>query len=577
MTINSIDEYLNGASWLIKENANQARSYSQMKGYIADKDMKEYTLQRYPSNIRKLHDSAYIHIHDLSNGIVPYCYGADLLDLLTRGLWTTHVISTPPKHFRSALDQLVNYFTTSQNEWAGAQAVGDFNTILAPYVNNDGLTYEQVKQDLQSFVFQLNYPSRSSNESPFTNVMLNTTCPSSLKNTPVHLKNLRGTSFADYHDESIMIMKAFNEILYEGDGAGRPFTFPIPTINLIKDTDFSDPLWTDIAMTEAKFGSYYFMNYIGTGIDANSVKSMCCRLSLDLSELPPAGGRWAHQGGTGSIGIVSLNMAKLGYISRDEAQLYNHLEGILGEVKKSLLIKNKWVQSVYDNGMMPLTSHYEVDFDRFFRTIGLIGLHEMVVNMTGNALAKEQALTARVLTYLREWTKRTQIETGKLWNLEMTPGEGAATRFAMVDRSIHNGIFTQGTPEAPYYTTLMTPPSTEMGVVERIGAEQDLLSLFTGGTVHRIYIGEKNPNPKALWKLTERIAKNSKIPYFDFAATFGICPVCNQFEHGSSETCGKCGSPTDVYSRVTGYYRPHRNMNVGKLQEFRDRKYVGIQ
>lgn len=591
MTISAIDEYLNKSSWMVNENANQVHSYAKLKGYIADNDMREYALKYYPKHIVDLHTKAYIHIHDLANGIVPYCCGSDLMELLVKGLWTPQTVSGPPQHLASALDQLVNFFTAKQDEWAGAQAVGSFNTLMAPYVRKykeelieEGVTYDvavkltikYVKQCLQMFIFNMNQQSRSSNETPFTNIIFNAMCPDNLAEDPVHLERYSHLGYADFEEEAMMILRYFNEALSKGDKEGKPFTFPIPTINLVPGMNWDHPVWIEVAAVEAKFGYYYWMNFIGTGIDPNTVQAMCCRLTIDLSQLPPAGGRWANAGGTGSLGIVSINMSKMGHFSGTEEELLANITDMMGYVKEAIDVKERLINSTYKNGLMPITEHYGVDFKRYFRTIGVIGLHEMCMNFNGKPIWKNTELIAKVLTHMREWTRSTQKETGKLWNLEMTPGESASTRFAQYDIDNHRGIITQGTKDAPYYTTLLVPPSVDMSMMEKIDVENDLLQLFTGGTVSRNYIGERNPNPKALWMLIQRIATYSQIPYFDFAATFSRCieEECGRTVSGNINACPTCGAQTDVYQRITGYYRPSRSANYGKYQEIQDRKYL---
>jgi len=573
-----IEEYFRQESWLIKENANQSRSYSQMKGFIATKAIREYTLSKYPEDIRQYHEEGYFHIHDLANGIVPYCLGADFLQLVTEGLWTSHVVSGPPKHLSTVLNQAVNFLCASQQEWAGAQALGDFNTILAPFVAADNLSYKQVKQMMQEFVWDMNYPTRSGAETPFSNVMFNTKCPESLAelSIPEQLKSLDGNTYADFHDESIMVLKAFNEVLTEGDHVGNPFTFPIPTINLIKSTNFDDDVWNEIMETEAKYGSYYWMNYIGTGIKSGSKRALCCRLILDLEDLPPAGGRWAMEGATGSIGVVTLNLPKLGYLCNDEDELLTNIAFFLEKIKQSLLMKNEWVQDIYDLGYLPITKHYGVNFDRYFRTVGILGLNEMCLNLTDMPIWKNPGLAEDVLTFIRNWTRETQVETGKLWNFEMTPGEGAATSLAFKDLERHPDIKTLGTRESPYYSTLITPPSVWMDFVDRIKIEEPLLKLFTGGTVHRIYMGENNPSPTGLKKIITRIAKHSSIPYYDISATFSICKKCGGHMRGFHESCHKCGGENKIFSRIVGYYRSIESANVGKKQEIMDRTYNDI-
>lgn len=572
-----IEEYLRQESWLIKENANQTRSYAQMKGFVSTKAIKEYTLQRYPEDIRRFHREGYFHIHDLANGITGYCCGLDFLHLLTEGLWTPHVVSNPPRHLNSALNQAVNYLCASQQEWAGAQALGDFNTLLAPFVARDGLSYDEVRQAIQEFIWDMNYPTRGGGECPFTNVMFNTKCPENLSELPVPEQlGFSGDTFSDFHDESIMVLRAFNDVFSGGDRYGTPFTFPIPTINLIESTDFDEPVWDEVMATEAKYGSYFWMNYIGSGIKSGSKRAMCCRLMLDLEDLPPAGGRWAFESSTGSLGVVSLNLPKLGYICRDEDELLATIASFLEHIKESLLLKNGWVQDMYDLGYLPVTKHYGANFDRYFRTVGIIGLNEMVLNHTGSPIWKNPDLAYKVLRFIRDWTREAQLSTGKLWNLELTPGEGSATSLAFKDLRRHPNIVTQGTPDAPYYTTMITPPSVWMSLNERISVEEPLLNLFTGGTVHRIYMGEDSPSPSGMKKVVTRIAHHSRIPYYDVSATFSICSKCASHMRGHHEVCDKCGGRNNVYSRIVGYYRSIDSANVGKAREIRDRKYVNL-
>jgi ribonucleoside-triphosphate reductase len=576
MTTQVIDEYLGRKSWLIKENANQKTSFSNLKAYIANAAIREYTLSKYPADIRKLHDEGWIHIHDLASGIVPYCHGADLKMLLHEGLWSPFVVANPAKHFSSALNQAVNYFFMSQQEWAGAQAYGDFNTLLAPLVSKDRLNYDEVKQYIQEMVWDLAFPGRSGFETPFTNLMFNTKCPAPMQDDMVVTPGMHEHTYADFHDESMTILQAFNEVIQKGDKDGTPFTFPIPTINLIPSTRWNDDIWHEIMETEANNGIYYFMNFIGSGLDPNSVRAMCCRLNLDLSELAQTGGRWALQGSTGSLGIVTINMAKLGYTARTMDDLLEHLTYILGKIKEALILKTEWCQEMLDGGYMPLTRHYGVNFDRYFRTVGVLGLDEMFLNFNGEPIWENLELASKIIEFIRDWTRRAQQETKMLWNIEMTPGESAATRLALIDRKTHSGIITKGTDIGPYYTTMITPPSTDMSLAERLRIEETLLPLFTGGTVHRIYMGENKPDPEGLHKLAWRIAKNFKVPYFDFAATKTVCRKCKNTTRGAYRECPECGGPTKIYNRIVGYYRDITQANEGKVNEFWDRTYVNL-
>lgn len=565
---------MNRSSWILKENANFDISYSGLQAFIAHKRIKNYVLSLYPKRIRQAYEDGYFHIHNLSDGIVPYCYGADLFKLLKSGLSTGRIKSNPAKHLNTAVDHMVNFLCTSQQEWAGAQALGNVNFLLAPFVHKDNLSYKQVKQNMQRLIFNLNFPSRSSYQTPFTNLIFDSKCPKQLRDLPAWGDG--GNTYSDYHDESMMILRAFNEVLYEGDAVGSVFTFPIPTLNLIKSTKFDSELFYEIMKTDRKFGNWYFMNYIGSGIDEDSVQAMCCRLNLDLSQLPPAGGRWALSGNTGSIGVITLNLSRIGYLSKDESDLFTQLNFLLSLSRDALELKSNTINKSFDNGLMPLAKMYDVDFKRFFRTIGVVGLDEMMINYTGEPLTENIALGSKILTYIRDWTRRTQEDTGVLWNLEMTPAEGSATSLAMKDRQMYPDIFTQGTKESPYYTSLLTPPNQEMDLATRIKVEEQLLHLFTGGTVHRVYIGEKNPPIEGLAKLTERMAKNTKIPYFDFAATFSICIDCHEYMRGIHYDCTKCGHDAEVFSRVVGYYRATTKYNNGKMQEFNERTYATV-
>jgi len=569
-----IETYMDRSNWILKENANFDVSYSGLQAFIAHDRMKKYTLSLYPERIRQTYKDGYFHIHNLSDGIVPYCYGADLFKLLKTGLSTGRIKSKPAKHLNTAVDHIVNFLCTSQQEWAGAQALSNVNFLLAPFVHKDDLSYEQVKQNMQRLIFNLNFPSRSSYQTPFTNLIFDSKCPKQLREMPAWGDG--GNTYEDYYEESELILRAFNAILYEGDATGRVFTFPIPTLNLIKSTEFDSDLFYEIIRTDRKFGNWYFMNYIGSGIDEDSVQAMCCRLTLDLSQLPPAGGRWALSGNTGSIGVVTLNLGRIGYLSKDESDLFTQLNFLLSLSREALETKGDIITKSFNNGLMPLAKMYDVDLDRFFRTIGVVGLNEMMVNFTGEPLTENLTLGSKILSYLRDWTRETQKETGVLWNLEMTPAEGSATSLAMKDRKMYPGIYTQGTDSSHYYTSLLTPPSQKMDMVKRIKFEEKLLQLFTGGTVHRIYVGESDPSIEGLAMLTERIASNTSIPYFDFAATFSICMSCDNYMRGAHYDCGACGQDAEVISRVVGYYRATTKYNKGKMQEFDDRTYVNL-
>lgn len=567
--IHPVDAYFDKTDWLRKENANQNISYSNLKGHLANDIIREYTLSKYPAEIVRLHNEGYIHIHDLSNGIVPYCNGIDFLQLLNMGLITDRIVSKPPKHLDTALNQLLNRFMGQQQEWAGAQAAGDFNTLLAPFVAIDNLNYTAVKQAIQRYYFDSGYPTRSGNETAFTNIMLNIKCPHFLSETSPRI--YPNDTYADFEDEAEMILRAVTEVAMEGDGIGNPFTFPIPTLNVLRGTDYSTDLWHLIGQATAKFGPFYFMNFDGSKIDPNSIRAMCCHFNVDMSQLADASGRWTMQGSTGSIGIVTLNLGKLGYISKDESELYSNLNYILEKSKQSLLMKETWVNEMLEGGYLPITKIYGTDFSKYFRTIGILGLNEFCVNFAGGPIWENKPLAKALLNYIREWTRTTQLETGKFWNFEETPGESTATSFAKIDRAMYgNDIFVQGNGEGVYYSNLITPTNADMNLFERIDVEEDLLGMFTGGTVFRSMIGESEPDPDSTTKLISRIARNTAVPYFDLTGIFGTCQSCGAYYRGIHDRC-ECGGPIRTVTRIVGYYRDITRANVGKVQEILNR------
>jgi len=594
-----IDRFNNDEDWLKKENANKYESYSKMRGYVSDEVIKDYTLtSMYPLHITKLHEEGYFHIHDLSDGVVPYCKGHDATEILVRGLITPTIVAYPPRHLDSFFNQLVNFLCTAQQEWAGAQAVSDLNTLAAPFVRKlrnyfsqyikneislEEVLYKRVKQHVQSFIYDLNFPSRSGEQTPFTNVTLNIKCPEHLRDQPVFNAGCEGV-YSDYEEEARMILEAFNEVLYGGDAAGRPFTFPIITISVVPSTDFSDPLWIELMKTEIKYGSYSIFNYIGTGIKPGSVYATCCRLHNDLSELPPSGGRWAFEGGTGSIGVVTLNMAKLGYLARDEEDFFQRLEKLLGAAKESLLLKCEYIEK-YKDKYMPLSTIYGFDQRRFFRTIGVIGIPEMCANYFGSpgkyaetGVPNHIDFVKRVLNYIREWTRKVSVETEFRFNFEMTPGEGCATRLAMKDYEMYGEeIFVQGVYPACYYSNMLIASDIPIMLGERLKVEEQFLHLFTGGTVFRVYIGEANPSPEAMVKLVERIAKTTRVTYFDFAPTFSCCLQCHKRMFGEVPECYSCGGETLIYDRIVGYFRSRDQANIGKLGEIKKRFHYNLK
>jgi ribonucleoside-triphosphate reductase len=572
MPLDLISEYLETED---KENANKFESYTKMRGFVADSYIKSWAKSNiYTKEVMEAHDGARFHIHDLSDGVVPYCKGHDATKLMTKGLITQTVTAGPPKHLSSFLAQCMNMMAYNQQHWAGAQAIANINTLAAPYVRKDNLPYFAIKQEVQRFIYDVNFPSRAGSQTPFINITLNFKCPPMMADEPVLVSEMEGT-WGEYEYEANLILKAFIDVMLEGDSNGKPFTFPIITVNLTKDMDYDDPLWQQIVELSLKFGSVSFFNYDGSGIDQNSILSMCCRLQIDLNEIAPTGGRWAYAGETGSIGVITLNMSKIGYLATDKDNFYNILTETLVLARNALISKGLFIEQTKER-FMPFDVEYGTDLSRFFRTIGVVGLNEMCVNFLGKPLSEVPEFALEVLNFIREWTRYTQKNTGLLWNLEMTPAEGCSSRLAAVDKELYGDIVTQGVEGSYYYTSMITPPNQELSLSERIAVEEDILPLFTGGTVHRVYVGEGYGNTPAMAKLIEKIAKSTKLPYFDISPVYAICEECGAYQRGASSICAEpnCDGEATTYDRIVGYYRPRKQANSGKVMEIEERQLL---
>ena len=568
-----IEQYLKKSSWRTKENANFNYAYTGLQSYLTNRILANYSLSKLDMDIRKAHMDGDIHIHNLEGGsLIPYCHGGNLLGLLTTGIRAAGIYSKPARHFNTAVDHVVNYLFISQLEFSGAQAFSDFDTILAPFIHYDDLPYNEVKQNMQRLEFNLNFTCRQAYQSPFTNLTFNITCPSPLKDQHIVIGGeVKDETYSEFDKESEMINIALAEILRERDAAGNPLTFPIPTINISKNFDWNSKAVQEILKTEAELAPYYFMNYIGTGIDENTVRAMCCRLNLDMSKIKVARGYWNMFSGTGSLGVVSLNMGRLGYLARSEKSLFTRLDRLLDLAIRQLKVKRKLVTKAYQNGLLPFSTFNGLNLDYYFNTVGLIGLNEMCMNLFNEPLSNHGDYVKEVLAYITK--SLDEITDGSLWNLEMTPAEGSSYKLALIDRKTFKNIFTMGTSSKPYYTALLIPPNEEIDVFDRVEIEKELLPLFTGGTVFRTFFGEKLPvdtTSKFLQKLT-----STKIPYFDLTSIFSICKKDSSFHPGKKEKCPTCGSDTEIFSRVVGYYRPVSKYNPGKEQEFKERKMVG--
>lgn len=591
-----IEEYLGGHEWRIKENSNMGFSLQGLNNYIASDISQEFWLNEvYDDRIRKAHATGDLHIHDLGL-LSSYCVGWDLQDLLRVGFTGApgKVCSSPAKHFRTALGQLVNFIYTLQGEAAGAQAVSSFDTLLAPFIRRDNLDYKQVKQALQEFVFNLNVPTRTGYQTPFSNITMDMMCPSILANVPVVIGGEdQEYTYSGFQKEMDMLNKAFCEVMTEGDASGRIFSFPIPTYNIHKGFDWDSNRYEPVFKMSGKYGIPSFANYINSDMNPEDARSMCCRLKLDNRELRKrGGGLFGANPLTGSIGVVTVNLPRLGYDSKDEQEFFNKLEEQMNIAKDSLCVKRKAIEEFTEAGLYPYTKFYlravKERFGKFwanhFSTIGLLGMNEACLNLIGCEIATPEgkAFAVRVLTFMREKIAGYQEETGDYFNLEATPAEGTSYRLALLDRrSGRDMVFANGRADSPekvvYYTnSSQLPVGHTDDVFAALDHQDDLQCLYNGGTTLHVFLQEKIDDPKAVMLLVKTIAENYKLPFFDLTPTFSVCPD-HGYLAGEVEVCPKCSKPTEVYSRVVGFYRPVGSWNAGKAQEFKDRKeYVLI-
>jgi len=573
-----IENYLNNEDWRIHENANRIWSIGGLKTYVAEHAIARYTLEKvYPKEIRDAHINGVFHIHDLSHGISGYCAGWSLRNLLYGGFngvpGTTY--STPPKHLSSALGQMMNFLGVVQQEWAGAQAFSSLDTLLAPYVYYDNLSYEQVKQFLQEFIYNLNVTLRYGNERPFTNLTFDLTPPSDLKDEHVIINGeIKNEVYGDFQDEMDMINKAFLEVMYEGDGLGNVFSFPIPTYNITNDFDWDTEVGEILAKVTAKFGIPYFQNCIGSGLSPELVRAMCCRLQLDKTKIKRMGGLFGNGDLTGSIGVVTLNVSQMAYLSKDESEFFELLAHNMDLAKESLEIKRKVVLENLRKGLMPYSKVAlgKLELKNHFSTIGLVGMNEACLNLIGENIASKDGLklAKKTLEFMRDKVEEFSKETGNLYNLEATPAEGCSYRLAKIDKQQFPDIITAGTDDAPYYTNSTQLPVDYDDLLFCLNHQSELQPIYTGGTVFHIYLGE-SPPAEVVPKLVMRVCRNTKLPYISITPTFSICPT-HGYLSGLHNSCPNCGSECLVYSRVVGYLRPTAYWNVGKKQEFKERK-----
>ena len=583
----TVNEYLDRSDWRVNANANQGYSLGGLILNVSGKIIANYWLSHvYPPEVGEAHRSGDIHIHDLDM-YSGYCAGWSLRTLLQEGFngIPDKIEAGPPKHLSSAVGQMVNFLGTLQNEWAGAQAFSSFDTYLAPFVKADDLSYKEVKQNIQEFIYNLNVPSRWGTQTPFTNVTFDLVCPDDLRDEYPFIGGMpMSFTYGECQREMDMINRAYLEVMLEGDNKGRIFTFPIPTYNITNDFQWEDNPISDLLFElAAKYGLPYFQNFLNSDLDPHMIRSMCCRLQLDVSELLKRGnGLFGSAEQTGSLGVVTINCARLGFICKgDERKLFERLDRLMELAKTSLEIKRKVIERSIENRLLPYTRRYLGRLRNHFSTIGVNGMNEMVRNFTADlddiSTERGQKLALRFLDHMRAKITEFQKETGHLYNLEATPAEGATYRFAKKDRELFgDAIIQAGTPDAPYYTnSSQLPVGFTEDIFEALELQEELQRKYTGGTVFHAYLGEPITK-EACRKLVRRILENYRIPYLTVTPTFSICPT-HGYLPGEHHLCPKCKpvkeQKCEVWTRVMGYYRPVSQFNIGKKSEFKERVY----
>ena len=575
-----IDNYLKQLDWKVRENSNMSYSIQGLNNYIASEVSKTYWLHKiYNEKIRNAHLSGDIHIHDL-NIIAVYCVGWDLKDLLMEGFQGVKgkVESAPAKHFRTALGQVVNFMYTMQGEAAGAQAFSNFDTLLAPFIRYDKLSYEQVKQSMQEFVFNMNVPTRVGFQTPFTNITMDLTVPSYYADHPVIIGGeLMEETYKEFQPEMDMLNKAFFEIMMEGDASGRVFSFPIPTYNITKDFDWDNENIKGLWEMTAKYGIPYFSNFINSDMSPEDARSMCCRLRIDNRELEyRGGGLFGSNPLTGSVGVVTINLPKLADNSKTKEEFLEKLAVQMETAKESLEIKRNLLEDLTDKNLYPYTKFYLRDIKaRFgvywknhFSTIGLIGMNEACENLFGKNIGSKEGkqFALKVMDFMRAKIIEFQKETGNNYNLEATPGEGTSYRLAKLDKNHKYKYFTNST---------QLPVNYSDDIFEVLEHQDDLQTKYTGGTVVHIFAGERITNMETMKNLVKKVCNNYKLPYFTFSPTFSTCPN-HGYIAGEHFKCPECGADCEVYSRIVGYIRPVSQWNKGKQMEFQNRKTFEI-
>lgn len=595
MEVDLVDQYLKKSDWKINENSNMDYSLQGLNNYISSEVSKVYWLNEiYTPEIKKAHNDGDFHIHDLSL-LSVYCVGWDLYDLLLQGFRgvSGKVESKPANHLRSALGQVVNFFYTLQGEAAGAQAFSNFDTLLAPFIRYDKLKFTEVKQALQEFIFNINVPTRVGFQTPFTNVTLDVTVPKYYADQNVIVGGQpQKETYKEFQKEMDLFNKAFLQVMADGDAKGRVFTFPIPTYNITKDFQWDDPNMCDLWEMTAKYGVPYFSNFINSDMNPEDARSMCCRLRIDNRELEMrGGGLFGSNPLTGSIGVITINMPRIGYLSSSKKEFLQHLEKLMEVAKESLETKRKVLEKFTESNLYPYTRYYlrgvKERFNEYwknhFSTIGLVGMNEACLNLLGGniASAEGQAFTKQVLDFMRKKLVQFQKETGNNYNLESTPAEGTSYRLARIDKEKYSDIICATANEhnhaEPFYTnSTQLPVNYTDDVFEALDLQDEIQVKYTGGTVFHTFAGERIDDPEAVKRLIKKMCYSYHLPYITFTPTFSVCPS-HGYIKGEKEKCPTCDDYCEVYSRVVGYLRPVKQWNKGKQEEFGLRQEFSFQ
>jgi len=589
-----VDQYLEKLDWEVQENANMAFSLQGLNHYAVSYIVKKYWLNKvYPKEIREANESGDFHLHNLDT-LAPYCSGWDLYDFLRKGFGGTpgKLESKAPKHFRTVLGQIVNFIYTLAGEVAGAVSFSNFDTLIAPFIYYDGLNYHQVKQAMQEFLFNMATPTRVGFQCPFSNITLDLTPSPSFAKQPVIIGGVpQDKTYGEFQEEMNMLNKAFYEVMLEGDRNQRVFTFPIPTVSITKNFDWDNPNLEPMWEATAKYGINYFTNYVNSDMNPEDVRSMCCRLRLDLTELHNRGGGGLFGSGalTGSIGVVTINMPRIGYLSKTKKEFFERLGHLMDLAKESLELKRKVIEDYIEKGLYPYSRYYLANikksrgayYGNHFSTIGLVGMNEMMVNFLGENIAshKGRIFALEVMDFMRNRMVEYQKETNNIYNLEATPGESTSYRLCLKDKAKYPDIATAGTKKSPYYTnSSQLPVNFTDDVFEALKLQDDIQCRYNGGTVQHLFLGERLSDTASVKALVRKVFEKFRLPYITLTPTFSICPTHGYIE-GEHFKCPKCTieQPCEVYTRVVGYLRPVGQFNLGKQQEYKDRKEYKVK